>query len=166
MQHNDSDPEAIRQQLANASLQQALQLSDDTLDSIARLTAAHYADGKVESALALCRGLVRLRPRDARAWTALGAILVRLDRHDEGLPALDEALRLDPDDIAALVNRAECHLAAADNRRAAADLDRAIELDPGQRSSAANRARQLAFAMYAVFEQCRMEGLDTAQING
>ena len=165
MQHTDIEREAFRQRLASASLQEALQLSDDTLDSITRLTAAHYADGKVESALALCRGLVHLRPRDARGWTALGAILVRLDRHDEALPALDEALRLDPDDIAALVNRAECHLAAADNRRAAVDLDRAIELDPGQRDLAANRARQIAFAMYAVFEQCRLEGLDTAQVS-
>ena len=149
-----------------SSLQEALQLPDATLDSVRRLTALLYEQGKTDAALELCRGLVALHPHRAAGWSALGAVLTRLERHDEAVEALDRALELDPRDTAALVNRAECRIAAGDNAAAAADLDRAIELDPRHDDPAANRARQIAFAMYAIFAQCVAEGLDRVQLQG
>jgi tetratricopeptide (TPR) repeat protein len=146
------------------SLSDALEMTEQDLNNIAGMAAALYKDGKVENALRLLEGLRCLRPDKAEYWSASGAALVRLERYQEALPILSVALKMNGKDIATLVNRGECYLALADNEKAAKDLEAAIDLDPQEKDPAANRARQLVFAMYTFFEVCSLEALDTAEV--
>lgn len=146
------------------SMSDALEFTEQDLSNIAGMAVALYQDGKVENALRLLEGLRCLRPDKAEYWSASGAALTRLERYEEALPILSVALKMNASDTASLVNRAECYLALADNEMAAKDLEAAIDLDPQEQDPAANRARQLAFAMYTFFEVCSLEALDTAEV--
>jgi Tfp pilus assembly protein PilF len=55
----------------------------------------------------------------------------------------NRALALYPNDVQALANRGEIQLKLGNFEKAAEDLKRAIELDPGKKHPAANRARLL-----------------------
>lgn len=148
-----------------ASFHEALGLTDDDLNQIAGLVAAFYQENKLESAQKLLEGLIALKPERAEYWSALGAVLTRLEKHQEALPALSAALKLNSKDSAALVNRGECYLALADNEKAAADFKEAIQLDPKQQDPASNRARQIAYGMSLFFEECHEAGLDTVEVD-
>ncbi|MCI0611995.1 tetratricopeptide repeat protein [bacterium] len=150
---------------SSVSFSEALGLSESDLDQIAVLAAALYAENKLESSLIVLEGLTNLCPEKAEYWISLGAVLTRMERHEQAIPVLTLALRMNPRDTAALVNRGECYIALANNEKAAADLQKAIELDPKQQDVASNRARQLAYAMYSFFHQCVDEGLDEVEID-
>lgn len=149
----------------NSSVHEALGLTTEDLNQIAGLAAAFYQENKLESALKLLEGLVALQPERAEYWSALGAVLTRLERQEEAVPALNAALKLNSKDTAALVNRGECYLALADNEKAAADFKEAIQLDPKQQDPASNRARQLAYGMSIFFEECHDAALDTVEVD-
>ena len=146
------------------SVSQALGLSDNDVEQIAGLAAAFYQEERLDSAFKLLEGLTCLRPERSEFWSALGAVLTRMERHEEALPILTAAIRMDPRDAAALVNRAECYIALTDNERAAEDLEAAIKLDPKEENPAANRARQMAHGFAQFFEQCHEAGLDTIEV--
>lgn len=157
--------ETFVDQIANGdSFSDALQFTEKDLTNIAGMAAALYKDGKVENALRLLEGLRCLRPDKAEYWSASGAALTRLERYEEALPILSVALKMNAKDTASLVNRGECYLAIAENEKAAKDFETAIDLDPQEQDPAANRARQLVFAMYTFFQVCNLEALDTAQV--
>jgi tetratricopeptide (TPR) repeat protein len=115
---------------------------------IATLAAAFYAADRLEEARVLFEGLCGIAGGDARYHNALGAVLLRQKRSGEALAALDRALKLDEANLEAWVNRAEAHLLRGQYQEAAADMRRAIALDPGKTSPAANRARQMAWGMH------------------
>jgi tetratricopeptide (TPR) repeat protein len=157
--------EAFVDHVANGdSFSDALQITEQDLSIIAGMAAALYKDGKVENSLRLLEGLRCLRPDKAEYWSASGAALTRLERYDDALPILSVALKMNSKDTASLVNRGECYLAIAENEKAAKDFEKAIDLDPQEQDPAANRARQLVFAMYAFFQVCNLEALDTAEV--
>jgi tetratricopeptide (TPR) repeat protein len=146
------------------SMSDALEFTEQDLNNIAGMAVALYKEGKVENSLRLLEGLRCLRPDKAEYWSASGAALTRLERYEEAIPVLSVALKMNPRDIASLVNRGEAYIATAENEKAAKDLEAAIDLDPQEQDPAANRARQIAFAMYTFFEVCSLEALDTAQV--
>lgn len=149
---------------AGDPLPQALGFSEEDVRQIETLAVLLYQEGKLESALRLLQGLVSLHVDRAAYWSALGAVLTRMERHEEAIPVLTLALRMDPNDTAALVNRGECYIALGRAEEAGADLERAIELDPKETDPASNRARQLAYGLYQMFDQAREEGLDTVEV--
>ncbi len=132
--------------------------------TIAQLVAVLYREGRLVSAVRLLRGLTSLRPENGAYWSALGGVLTRMERYEEALPILSLAIHLRPRDIAAYVNRAECHLALGHVRAAAADLDRAMALDPDGHHPDAHRARCMAFSAYRFFEAAHQAGLDTIPV--
>ena len=75
----------------------ALGFTPEALDTIEQLATALYAEGQLESALKLFQGLLVLRPDQADAWSAVGAVLTRMEQYEEALPYLSAALTLDPD---------------------------------------------------------------------
>jgi tetratricopeptide (TPR) repeat protein len=81
----------------------ALGFTPEALDTIEQLATALYAEGQLESALKLFQGLLVLRPDQADAWSAVGAVLTRMEQYEEALPYLSAALALDPDHTPALV---------------------------------------------------------------
>jgi tetratricopeptide (TPR) repeat protein len=146
------------------SLSEALQLTTADEDQIAALAVKFFKDGKLESSLKLMQGLTSLYPEKSQYWTALGAVLTRLERYEQAIAVLAFALQIDGNDVAALVNRGECYIAMAENEKAAADFKRAIELDPRQQNQASNRARQIVFGLATFFQECINEGLDEVEI--
>ncbi len=128
------------------------------------MAAALYREDRLDEARTLFQGLVGLYPDRAEYWSALGAVLTRMERHEEAIPVLSVALQLNPEDTAALVNRGECFIALGQAEAAARDLERAIELDPGETDPASNRARQLAYGLYEFFDTIREAGLDTVEV--
>jgi tetratricopeptide (TPR) repeat protein len=147
------------------SLTEALELTTADEDQITAFAIKFFKDGKLESSLKLLQGLTSLCPEKSQYWTALGAVLTRLERYEQSIPVLTAALQIDCNDTAALVNRGECYIALAENEKAAADLQRAIDLDPKQLDQASNRARQIVFGMATFFQECIEEGLDEVEIS-
>jgi tetratricopeptide (TPR) repeat protein len=82
----------------------------------------------------------RLAPRNAKAWDALGAVLLK-DSPKEAVGALDKAVRLGRRGPKTFVNRGMGHQILGDHQRALADFTRAIELDPTRGNAYIWRAR-------------------------
>lgn len=95
-----------------------------------------------ERAIALCREVIRRRPRDARALHQLGRLLVGVDPR-EAEERFAAAVRLDPGNADCLVNLANMKLLRGDGAGAIAIYDRALEIAPRHPLAAANRQRAL-----------------------
>ena len=164
MANEPSVQEALARLQSGASFAEAIGLSEETVAHIEQLAAALYSEDRLDEARTLFQGLVSLFPDRAEYWSALGAVLTRMEHHEEAVPVLSVALHLNPEDTSALVNRGECFIALGQVEDAARDLERAIELDPGETDPASHRARQLAYGLYMFFDTIREAGLDTVDI--
>lgn len=115
--------------------------------------AMYYEQGDLGKAETIFAGLVELDPHSVDANSALGAVLVRMQRDAEALPFLNRALALDEQQIAPFVNRAEVFIRQQRAAEAVADLKRAIALDPEEKDPAANRARAMALGIHEALQQ-------------
>jgi predicted Zn-dependent protease len=105
--------------------------------------ARHYADhGRLKDARDVYAGLIGLEPEVSYLHTGLGCVLMRLGCVGDALERFQEALRLDPRDVAALTFAGEL-LKAKGDESGIAYLDRAIALDPAGEDPWALRARRL-----------------------
>lgn len=129
------------------SLQEVAGIKDSDVNAILAVGVMMYQQGRLTEAEDLLRGAVLLNNNSAIAHSSLGTVLTAAGKHDEALVELDEAIKLDPKDTSAYVNRAEIQLQRADFQAASEDLKRAIELDPEGSNEAANRAREIIVAM-------------------
>ncbi|MCX7602663.1 MAG: tetratricopeptide repeat protein [Bryobacteraceae bacterium] len=82
--------------------------------------------------------------RQPLAWVSLGRILARKGNFAEALEALNEALRLAPDNADALAYRGNVHLLRGDPAAALADYEQALRIRPDD--TAAMKGRQAALA--------------------
>jgi Flp pilus assembly protein TadD len=137
------------EQAAVLDLPTRIGMGEDDRRRLTTLATALYLEGRLPAAAQVFAGLAALWPRRAELWSALGATLLRLERWDDAVAALDRALALQPDDHAARVNRAEGAVALGRLEAAAADLVFVIGRDPAAVDPVANRARQMALALYA-----------------
>ena len=83
------------------------------------------------AALPLLEQVTVLDPGNARAWSYLGCALMALGRELDGAQALDRAIGLSPDLPEAWFNRGLFHFRDHRWAEAARDLERALELAPG-----------------------------------
>jgi tetratricopeptide (TPR) repeat protein len=111
-----------------------------------------YEEGDYPEARLIFEELAQQDPLEAYYRTALGAILLAEDELDAALEAFDEALKLNPKDSAALVNRGEVHLRLGNILEAAQDFARAVDLDPENKDPLTMRARLLAAAAIETIE--------------
>ncbi|MCA3014975.1 MAG: tetratricopeptide repeat protein [Myxococcaceae bacterium] len=88
-----------------------------------------FSQGRVAEAKVIFQGLAA-SGADAFTFTMLGTISLAEGAHDQALACFEQALSLDPDDIAALVYRAEVRLHKKRFRQALDDLHRAEALGP------------------------------------
>jgi tetratricopeptide (TPR) repeat protein len=86
--------------------------------------------GRFEEARQIFEKLVSSNTRDAFAHTMLGTIYLALNAHDRALALFQAALKIDPDDLAALVYRGEIRLNRGKIKSALEDLMRAVTLAP------------------------------------
>lgn len=97
----DRAPEAL------AAFSRSLGLRPDRLAVRQKWVEAHFVAGTGELALAELRNLARKDPSDANLWVAIGHVERLLDRPDESLAAIEQALQCDEFNADALVALAE-----------------------------------------------------------
>ncbi|MGH9720746.1 MAG: tetratricopeptide repeat protein [Bryobacteraceae bacterium] len=102
-----------------------------------------YQQGKSREAETLFRGLVAIQPNLYYGFAGLGAIALAEERFDEARLCLSLAEALEARDASVHANLGEVLLRQGKFDEAAAQFQRALDLDPGQRDPGANRARAL-----------------------
>src|SRR5256714_3907072 len=86
---------------------------------------------------------VKLNPRSPEALATYGNVLIELGRREDGVRALSEAIRLQPQNAATYIYRGYGHAPAADHDTALADFDAAVRLAPNREFALHNRATAL-----------------------
>ena len=110
----------------------ALGLGPERRGPVRRILARHLVDVERWSELAEhYREDVRLAPEDAEAWVRLGTtVLFALNEQAEALAAIEEAVRLDPDDAATRCLLAVALHSLGRHEEATEAFDEAVRLDP------------------------------------
>jgi Flp pilus assembly protein TadD len=99
--------------------------------------------GRLQDATKIFEGLAVIDTQNPYIQGILGSIYQKQEKYPLALIRYNRALALYPNDVQALANRGEIQLKLGNFEKAAEDLKRAIELDPGKKHPAANRARLL-----------------------
>ena len=116
-----------------------------------------YEQGRYDEARVLFEELAERDSSEGYYRTALGAISLALDSFDKALDYFNDALRLNPSDTAALINRGEVHLRLGNTMEAAQDFARVVELDPENQDPLTERARVLADAALQSAEESQRD---------
>ncbi len=112
-----------------------------------------YEQGHYEDAIKIFKGLVAIDPKKAYLRTALGAICLCQHKFDEALRHCNDALNIDSNENAALVNRAEIYIRRGQLVEAEKDLEAFLGLDVDKKSPMAIRAKALAASIKRRLEQ-------------
>lgn len=112
-------------------------LTDEVLDpaetaftELMRLGHEAFRAGRVNEARVVFESLVSSGRAEPFAHTMLGTILLGAHELDAALEQFEAALALEPDELSALVYRAEIRLSKRKIARAIEDLERAVKLGP------------------------------------
>jgi tetratricopeptide (TPR) repeat protein len=89
-----------------------------------------FEQGKLDQAREVFEGIVGKGTPDAFPHAMLGTIYLAQGQDDRALALFEAALAIDPDDIAALVYRAELRINGGSLKPAVEDLMRAVKLRP------------------------------------
>lgn len=108
-----------------------------------------FSRGKIAEAKVIFEGLAT-NAADAFVFTMLGTIHLAQNELDKALARFEEALKLDPEDLAALVYRAEIRLQKKRVRQAIDDLQKAIGLGSSSEPFVDRARRLLQMARRAV----------------
>ncbi len=112
-----------------ATLKDVRGYSDDELYSIARAGYFYFYQGKIDEARTLFQGLYAINPTDVYFAKALGVVEMASGNAQGALSAYEVALKIAPQDAAAMVGRAECKIAMGQRTQAADDLRRASKVE-------------------------------------
>lgn len=137
------------------TLGSALGYSSNKLYGIANVAYRLLMTGRYDKALTIYQGLVASAPYDSVFRCHLAATLGVLGRYDDALEEYDAALRLNPENVDALVGRGEVYLRHDRLREALEDLGQAIKLDPELERRATQRARATLVALKRKGERVR-----------
>ena len=100
--------------------------TDDGLRAVARQAIVLFQHGRIEDARALFQGLLAVDPRDAYFARLLGVAECAAGNLEGALAAFDVGIKLDPEESAGYLGRAEVLIAMGQRPKAAEDLKRAI----------------------------------------
>lgn len=117
--------------------------SQDDPDQVFESAVSAHEAGDLERAERLYRRVIDLAGEDAVSLELLGAVLVRLERRDEAIDALDRSISMDGSSPTGWLHRAEARLALGDRSGAESDLRECLKLDPGMRAASFAVARLL-----------------------
>jgi tetratricopeptide (TPR) repeat protein len=135
------------------TLQELRGITDEEMAAVASLGYTFYENGKLEEAKVIFEGLEAWNPNDGYTYSMLGAIYLLQNENEKAINALNEAIRLDPNNISAYVNRGEVLLKEGKLIEAAEDLKKAIELDKDEKDPSAMRARALVLATRDILKE-------------
>lgn len=117
--------------LACIAANYAIALKPDFADAYSVLAGALSSNGEYEKAHTAAQRAVHFSTTDqAEPYIALSNALARLDRHDESLAALTEALKREPDSARAYLKLSEVYESLNDPAEAHNVIDRALQLSP------------------------------------
>jgi thioredoxin-like negative regulator of GroEL len=93
--------------------------------------AERYADqDRPDKVIEVCRKLVRKDPRNQEAWALLGLAYADIGNYPASLTALDEALRINPQDASSLLTKGQVLVLSGYPEPAVQYLRTALNLDP------------------------------------
>lgn len=118
---------------------------DQVFADMAALGHQLFSEGKISEAKVIFEGLAATAS-DSFVFTMLGTIALAQNQLEQALTRFEQALKLDPDDLAALVYRAELKLQKKRVRAATDDLERAIALGPSSEPFVQRAKRLLQLA--------------------
>jgi Flp pilus assembly protein TadD len=125
------------------SIKQAMGFTNEQIYAWAAVGCNLAEQGSLSEAQDLLEGLAVIDPDNAFIHSCLGSFYLRINDHNQAAGELLMAIKLNPQDIAALTNLAEIYFEAADYNSAKPYLTQAIELDPLEKDPFGNRARVL-----------------------
>ncbi|MEX2176248.1 MAG: tetratricopeptide repeat protein [Pirellulaceae bacterium] len=115
---------------AVADLLTLVEKDPDNPAPIAALAEALTNLKKYDEALAHCNKVIELAPRSTLGYNLRARIQIMKDDLKAAIKDLDEALKLDSDDLAALLMRSRLHAAEGNDALAKADVEKALALRP------------------------------------
>jgi protein O-GlcNAc transferase len=107
------------------------------------LALVRFQEGHDQDALDQIEAALAIQP-NAEALATRGNILIRLQRLDDALASLDQAIAEKPDYAEALYNRGNCRQYLGRTEDAVADYSRALALNPGYEPALTNRGNVLS----------------------
>jgi tetratricopeptide (TPR) repeat protein len=120
------------------------------LDAIEVLGFELYQQGRYKEADAIFDGLIVLNRTMYRGYAGKGALALADERLEEALSWLSQAAERNTADPTVHANLGETLLRMGRFKEAAAELERALALDPNERDPAANRARAILSGMSTI----------------
>jgi tetratricopeptide (TPR) repeat protein len=142
--------------LGRTTLGVAAGWTDEEIHLVAELGFALAEQGLNEEALRIFEGLAALAPHAPYFQSALGALWLRMDELERAIAHLDAALKSDPQDFLALLNRGEAWMRLGDRAAARRDLAAAVTL--GESLEVEENARSLARARAQLAHLDALEG--------
>lgn len=124
---------AERDKEAEPVLRRAMQLGARDSVTLDALSTVQSRAGNKEEALALARAATDDDNASASAWVWRGSLERVTGSNDAALSSINHALQIEPNYIAALKERAELRLDAADYPHAIEDLKTALSVKPGDK---------------------------------
>ncbi len=159
------DPTPLRRKRLTELLSRFLEdkVSGAELIGVKRADLVHLAEaghvkfrhGRLEEAEMIFQGLILMDHRNAYFHAMMGAVHQRRQRPVEAIMEYSQAIRINPRDIASVVNRGEIYLRSKNYRKAAEDFRVAILADMNGVDKWANRARSLVIAVKRSLETDR-----------
>lgn len=118
--------------------------SREQLTSIATLGFNFYNEGKLDDAQIIFKGLI-VADNSFYGWAGMGAIALCKEppELEKAQTFLSIAVKLNPNDASVHTNLGEVHLRQNNIEQAAAEFQKALDLDPERRDPGANRARAI-----------------------
>lgn len=111
--------------------------------------------GRLDEAHKIFQALILLDHRNAYFHAMMGSVHQKREHVVEAIVEYTQALQINPQDLASLVNRGEIYLRNKNYRKAAEDFKKAILADMHGGNLWANRARSLVIAIKRSLEKDR-----------
>jgi tetratricopeptide (TPR) repeat protein len=126
----------------------ALGLSAKDAESFIGFGVTLLEEGRNAEALACAEVATAVAPKAFGAWLLRACASARLKRKAEALLCYGQAAQIDPKNVRVWVDMGELHLHMLDYVSAAADFQRALDLDPEAKTGAGKRALMLVASTY------------------
>ncbi len=141
---SDYSPEEVEKLLTGeVTLRELGEVSNAKLLEIAEMGYSMLSSGKSKEAKTLFTGLIAVEPREPYFRTMLGCVFMVEENWARADELFCEALRLDPGDSNALVNRGEVRLRLGRLDEAQVDLATVVDMDPEGKEKSTHRARAI-----------------------
>ncbi|MBX7149101.1 hypothetical protein K1X76_08435 [bacterium] len=146
------------------SFAELTRLHPKKIKQIAEIGFVKLRHGRYKDARRIFEALTFLDHKNSFHHLALAGAYQKLELFVDAIYQYTEALRIEPDNINAMVNRGELYLRRKSYRKAAEDFRNAILKDETGKDRFANRARSLVIAIKRSLAQDKEEALKPKKI--